>query len=168
MRNLHKGLKWFAILMVLVMALAPMTAMAEETVSTQNLTKVDIWGILQEGATVYRDMNREASYGEAPKAMMVNVVAHGGGIAVIKNGSRTGYVSMDDLKTLTAGTSLTASRRTRVYEKADLKSRRVYVAKGTTVEFLEISGTCAKVRKGEYVGYMYIAHLQPAEVSWTA
>lgn len=160
--------------LTLILVFTSMTALAEQAAAGTSATLsysavatlVNEWGILKGGATVYRDTGCSRKWATVPSDMIVKVHSYGAGIAVIKNGSKTAYVAVSDLEKLEPGKQLYANRNTRAYQVANLKSRYLKVPQGLTVEFVGISGSCAKVKRNGHVGYMYIGHLTPVGWAW--
>lgn len=152
----------FGALLTLVLLLMPMTAMASASAEEPSYNVVNIWGIMPGGTIVYRDAEMSAEWGAAPRDLIMNVVAYKGDVALVKNGNKYAYCLLNDFKTLTGGTELVSARSTRVYQSPSTKSRYMNIPKGLDMEFVALNGNCAEVRRGDYVGYVYIGHIQPA------
>lgn len=152
--------KSVACLLILVMLLMPMTATAA---ANSAYNKVNIWGIMPSGTVVYRNAQLNRQWGSAPSDLIMRVVAYKGGVALVRNGGKLGYCSLNDFKPLTAGVKLVSSVRTRVYQSPSTKSNYINISKGLSMELVSLKGDCAEVRRGEHVGYVNIGHLQPAQ-----
>lgn len=122
---------------------------------------------------VYRDAKLSEYWGAVPQNTVVTVNAYKDGVAQITCGGRTGYASIYDMKKAEAeddGTEIDVAakttRKTRIYQSANLKSRYISVPKGYTVNVISKNGSCARVERGGVIGYMYAGHLK--EIGETA
>ena len=105
-------------------------------------------------------------WGSLPQNTVVTVNAYAGDVAQITYKGRTGYAAVSDMKKAetsdpeeTDGEAAKTTRKTRVYQTANLASRYVTVPKGTKVNVVATSGSCARVERNGYIGYMYTGHL---------
>lgn len=114
---------------------------------------------------VYRDPYLGQLWGTLPQNTVVTVNAYAGEVAQITYNGRTGYAYVSDMRkaevdeTEEAGSAAKTTKKTRVYQEADLASRYVTVPKGMKVNVVAKSGNCARVERNGYIGYMYTGHL---------
>ena len=160
--------RWIAAVLCAVLLLCvPVVQVSAEQPHTLTLKLLNDWVIARAGATVYRDAEMKHPWGKLSSDRVVKRRAElGGGCTAIMSGKLIGYVNDKDLACLKEGDWLCASRDTRAYRRPSLRSRSIGVKKGTEVQLVEISGSCAKVRRGSVEAYMYIGHLKLKPVAW--
>ena len=156
--------RWMAAALCAAMLLCglPRAAISEDAHSL-TLTLLNDWVVARGNATVYRDPEMTRPWGQLPGFMILQRRYDlQNGCTAVANGKYCGYIATDDLMMeLWEGDWLCAARDTRAYQGPSLNSRWVKVKQGLPVQLVSISGSCAKVRRGNIVAYMYIGHLKP-------
>lgn len=151
--------KWTAALLCIVILCGLAQA---ETPHTLTLELLNDWVIARGGAVVYRDAEMTKPWGNLPGFMLLQRRFDlKDGRTAVANGRYLGYIASDALTELKEGDWLYAACSTRAYQKPSLKSRWVNVRQGLPVQLVAVTGSCAMVRRGSIVAYMYVGHLRP-------
>ena len=158
--------KWIAMLLCAALLMcAP--AQAEETAHSLTLELLNDWMVVKADAVVYRDVEMTKPWCRISADMIVQRRYDlGNGCTAVVNGKNLGYISSDALNKLQEGEWVYAACNTRAYQRPSLRSRWVGVKQGLPMQLVAISGSCAKVRRGNAVAYMYVGHLRLMKYSW--
>lgn len=132
--------KLFSIsLAVLLMALLPVSALADHKAVVTSSTRV------------YAAASKSARSARLSKGTVVTVEDTANGVAKIRNGRNVGYTDASDLKKLSTTEVVVTGK---VYQSAKTSARSATISKGTTVTLLGVSGSWAKIERSGVTGYV--------------
>ena len=153
--------KWFVMVMCAVLLFCGMvTEGFADQAHTMTAKLLNDWMATKPGAIVYRDPELEQPWVRLNSVMLVKRRVALGDCTAIMNGKHIGYIANGDLTAFNQGDWFLTSRNTRAYQLPSLKSRNIGIKKGTAVQLIGIIGSCAMVRRGDAVGYIYAGHLK--------
>ena len=153
--------KWFTMVMcVALLFCGTVTEGFASQAHTMTANLLNDWVAAKPGAIVYRDPELEQPWICLNRAVLVKRRIALGDCTAIMNGKHIGYIANKDLSALKPGEWFLTSRNTRAYQLPSLKSRSIGIQKGTAVQLIGIIGSCAMVRRGDAVGYIYAGHLK--------
>ena len=152
--------KWIAAVLCAVLLCGAATEALAAQSRSMTATLRNDWVAAKPGAIVYRDPEMEEPWVHISGIALVKRRVALGDCSAIVNGKHVGYISNKDLTALNPGDWFLTGRNTRAYQFPSLNSRSVGVKKGTAVQLVGIIGSCAMVRRGDAVGYMYAGHLK--------
>jgi len=124
--------------------------------------------VSSERATVYSDRSCTLALGTMGRYGVVSVEAWSDSVALVKKGSRMGYMRASDLTRATeAGRAAQVTERAKVYKKPNTKSASVTVKAGFKLDLIAVKGSWAMVERGGIVGYMRSKYVRTVEASQT-
>ena len=124
--------------------------------------------VSSERATVYSDRSCTLALGTMGRYGVVSVEAWSDSVALVKKGSRMGYMRASDLTRATeAGRAAQVTERAKVYKKANTKSASVTVKAGFKLDLIAVKGSWAMVERNGIVGYMRSKYVRTVDASQT-
>ena len=158
--------RWIVMLLCAALLLCGL-AQAEEMPHTLTLDILNDWVAVHADATVYRDKEMTKPWCKISAGTIVQRLYDlKNGCTALVNGKKLGYISSDALKELQEGEWVYAACNTRAYQRPSVKSRWIRVKQGMPLQLVAISSSCAKVRRGNAVAYMYVGHLRLMKYAW--
>ena len=149
----------FTLIASLLLACSPALGEGVEEAASTVLTIHRAYEVTGERTMVYHDGAFQQPWGTLPAGMLLQVERLSSGFVTVTMRGHVGYIADNATRPLQPGDRLYATRNTRVYKQANVKSKYIEVPRGTDVTFVAMSGVCVQVTRNGVTGFMTIRHL---------